>query len=228
MVSGPELPPSVQEDLSRIRPELLLPFLAALFAAQETQVGLTRPDWAAIWAQQRFSDTPESLKQWLSFFWDSYLDDVRAGTAPPLLLESDLSPGSSGNARRSAPRDKSSRTAGAGSPEALSKAQRDNLGAVSSLAQASLRNASSKLLKVYKFIGLYHWRSNQIHGRPLDRNKTSDFMMERANVKKWAARYKDVRECWICGHCGATIVTRVADFSPLSEHLSTKHANIIA
>ncbi|KAK0527534.1 hypothetical protein OC835_004944 [Tilletia horrida] len=86
-----EYPASVQDYVSNIRPDVLLPFLAALHAVQETQVGLTRPDWGAIWAsmqlsgQERFVDTPDTLKRWLSHFWDCYVEDVHAGSAPPLV-----------------------------------------------------------------------------------------------------------------------------------------------
>ncbi|KAK0537468.1 hypothetical protein OC842_001614 [Tilletia horrida] len=89
--------PDIEDYASKIRPELLGPFFAALHAVQESHVGLTRPDWAAIWTQARFSDTPDTLKQWLAYFWDSYLDDVKAGTTPP-LFEAPISQAPSGDA----------------------------------------------------------------------------------------------------------------------------------
>ncbi|KAK0537469.1 hypothetical protein OC842_001615 [Tilletia horrida] len=329
MASGRhELPVGIQECVHKIRPELLVPFLAALHAVQETHIGLTRPDWAAIWMQDRFDDTPEALKRWLSSFWDSYLDDIGARTAPP-LLENAPGPGNvdhggrpsssqrqhheqgrqqlqllSDPGGRACARDNQqvsifaapathlidqrqahpkpmqtaaleagpakkvaaghsqdtavaisgrsrgqTRTALVGRKagkygvpslaatenasrnsvkKAPSKSRRHDLGYISRLAGGSLRSgkAKSKLHSAYSYAGLYHCQSGQICGHPLGHSETGQLVAERASVTKRKTRYKDLRECWICGHCSARISSQVGDTAVLSRHLSEKHADL--
>ncbi|KAK0527538.1 hypothetical protein OC835_004948 [Tilletia horrida] len=236
MASGRhELPVGILECVHKIRPELLVPFLAALHAVQETHIGLTRPDWAAIWMQDRFDDTPEALKRWLSSFWDSYLDDIGARTAPP-LLENAPGPGNVDHGGRPSSSQRQHHEQGRQQLQLLSDpggraCARDNqqvsifaapathlidqrqahpkpmrlvqkVAAGHSQAGGSLRSgkAKSKLHSAYSYAGLYHCQSGQICGHPLGHSETGQLVAERASVTE-RTRYKDLRECWICGHC---------------------------